>query len=48
MKLKTPLYLVFALGLCGYLTLASRNGWVLWQTLTPRVFRPGLGSVQHK
>ncbi len=48
MKAKTPIYLLFASLLCGYLVVASRNGYSLLNTLTPPAFRSSGVNLQHK
>ena len=48
MKLKTPIYLIYGFLLCGYLAVASRNGYSLLNTITPPAFRSSGPSLQHK
>ncbi|MBN8247946.1 MAG: hypothetical protein J0L84_10935 [Verrucomicrobia bacterium] len=48
MKLSTPVYFLLGTVLCLYLGLASRNGWSLVRTLTPRALLPSASSLQHK
>jgi len=48
MKIKTPLYLAYGLALCGYLAVASRNGYSLLNTMTPSFLRSSGSSLQHK
>jgi len=48
MKLSTPVYFLLGVALCLYLGAASRNGWSLVRTLTPRAMLPSASSLQHK
>lgn len=48
MRLKTPIYTVYGLLLCGYLVVASRNGYSLLNTMTPRFMRSSGAMLQHK
>jgi hypothetical protein len=48
MKLKTPIYLIYGFLLCGYLAVASRNGYSLLNTMTPGFLRSSGPSLQHK
>jgi len=48
MRIATPAYFAISTALCLYLGLASRNGWSLIQTLSPRTFIPSARTLQHK
>mgnify|MGYP003383193706 CR=1 FL=1 len=48
MRLATPVYFAVGTALCLYLAMASRNGWSLVQSLTPRAFTPAGRNLQHK
>ena len=48
MKLKTPIYLIYGFLLCGYLAVASRNGYSLLNSMTPTFLRSSGPSLQHK
>ncbi len=48
MRLKTPVYTIYGLLLCGYLAVASRYGFSLLNTMTPRFLRSSGAMLQHK
>ncbi len=48
MKVTTPVYFAVGTALCLYLAMASRNGWSLGQSVTPRAVTPAGRSLQHK
>jgi len=48
MKLKTPIYFLFACGVCLFVAVANWNGWSLLQTMTAGAIGPSNPATRHK
>lgn len=48
MKLRTPIFLPFALALAFGLAMANHNGWSLVQALAARTWQRTVPNTQHK
>jgi hypothetical protein len=48
MKIRNPLYLLFALLVSGYVVAANYNGWSLVQSVAAQTVRHLSPNTQHK
>ena len=48
MRIRTPIYLIFALIVSGYVAAANYNGWSLVQSAASQTFRRLGPNTQHK
>ena len=48
MRIRNPIYLLFALLVSGYVATANYNGWSLVQSIAAQTFRRLAPNTQHK